>query len=229
MKNKQTLRMSLIIYREESNIHLEDIRCEIRLKRWRGLIMIEFILLSRKGRTDGKFRNLREAGRLDVVYQCILFAFFTSGAIRRDVMFHAILGGPPRPPLHLIIDGRKLENVRTDEQTWEKILRKVLSGGSHPGIYLRKESFQGLLRTMIHRNIFVLEEKGCDIMKVDFRSDPVFILGDHVGLPKKDVTFALRFGTKISIGKKPYLAATCIDIINYLLDLRSGWRREPIS
>jgi len=182
--------------------------------------MIEFILLSRRGRTDGNFRSLREAGRLDVVYQCILFAFFTSGAIRRDVIFHTILGGPPRPPLHLIVDGRKLRDVRTDERSWETILRKALSGSSHPGIYTERESFQGLLRSMRNRNIFVLEEKGQDIRNTDFGADPVFILGDQVGLPKKDEAFALRFGTKISLGKKPYLAATCIDIINYLLDCR---------
>jgi len=182
--------------------------------------MIEFILLSRRGRTDGNFRILREAGRLDVVYQCILFAFFTSGAIRRDVIFHTILGGPPRPPLHLIIDGRRLRNVRTDERSWENILRKVLSGDSHPGIHTERESFQGVLRSMRDRNIFVLEEKGQDIRDIDLGADPVFILGDQVGLPKKDEAFALRFGTKISLGKRPYLAATCIDVINYLLDCR---------
>jgi len=188
--------------------------------------MIDFILLSRRGRTDGKFKSLRDAGRLDVVYQCILFAFFTSGAIRRDVIFHAILGGPPNPPLHLRIDGRELRNVRTDERTWERILRKVLSGGSHPGIKIERRSFQDLIRSLSNREIFILEEKGQDVINMDFGSNPVFILGDQIGLPKKDEMFALRFGTKVSLGKRPYLAATCIDIINYLLDLRVK-REEP--
>ncbi len=190
------------------------------------MVMIDFILLSRRGRTDGRFRSLREAGRLDVVYQCILFAFFTSGAIRRDVAFHAILGGPPKPPLHLMIDGRELRNVRTDERTWERILRKVLSGGSHPGIKVERRSFQDLVRSLSNREIFILEEKGQDVMNVDFGFNPVFILGDQIGLPKKDEMFALRFGTKVSLGKRPYLAATCIDIINYLLDLKVE-REEP--
>jgi len=188
--------------------------------------MIDFILLSRRGRTDGRFKSLRDAGRLDVVYQCILFAFFTSGAIRRDVIFHAILGGPPNPPLHLRIDGGELRNVRTDERTWERILRKVLSGGSHPGIKIERRSFQDLIRSLSNREIFILEEKGQDAMNVDFGSNPVFILGDQIGLPKKDEMFALRFGTKVSLGKRPYLAATCIDIINYLLDLKVE-REEP--
>jgi len=73
---------------------------------------------------------------------------------------------------------------------------------------------------MRDRDIFVLEEKGLDIRNVDLGANPVFVLGDQVGLPKKDEAFALRFGNKISIGKKPYLAATCIDVINYLLDSR---------
>ena len=180
--------------------------------------MIEFILLSRKGRTDGKFRSLREAGRLDVVYQCLLMAFFTSGALRRDVMFHAVLGGPPRPPVHLVFDGRSLRDVRTDERTWETIFRKILSGGFHPGVELRKESFQDVVKAKKH--VFVLHERGEDISKVDFGDNPVFVMGDHVGLPRKDEKFALRYGTKISLGRKPYLAATCVDILNYLLDRR---------
>jgi tRNA (pseudouridine54-N1)-methyltransferase len=180
--------------------------------------MIEFILFSRKGRTDGNFRNLREAGRLDVVYQCLLTAFFTSGAIRRDVVFHAVLGGPPRPPLHLIFDGGILRDVRTDERTWEEIFRKVLSGGLHQGIELRRESFQEILKTK--QNIFVLEEGGEDIINVKLGENPVFVLGDQVGLPRKDEKFALRFGKKISLGKKPYLATSCVDIVNYVLDSR---------
>ena len=178
--------------------------------------MIEFILFSRRGRTNGNFRTLREAGRLDVVHQCLLTAFFTSGALRRDVVFHAVLGGSPHPPVHLIFNGASLRDVRTDEKTWEEILRKVLSGGVHQGIELRRESFQEVLKSK--QNVFVLEESGEDILKVKLGENPVFVLGDQVGLPSQDERFALRFGIKISLGKKPYLAASCVDIINYILD-----------
>ncbi len=185
--------------------------------------MIEFVLFSRKGRTDGNFRNLREAGRLDVVYQCLLLGFFTSGAIRRDVIFHVILGGPPRPPVHLVFDGRHLTDIRTDERTWEDLFRKILSGGSHPGVELKRESFQELVKELAgtERRIFILEEKGEGISEVEFGNNPAFVLGDHVGLPRKDESFALRYGTKISLGRRAYLAATCVDVINYLLDSRA--------
>ncbi len=187
--------------------------------------MIEFVLFSRRGRTNGNFKTLREGGRLDVVYQCILFSFFTSGAIRRDVLFHAILGGPPRPPIHLTVDGRILRDVRTDEKTWEEILSKILSGGSHPGISVDRKSLQELLKGK--SNVFVLEEKGVNISTVNFGKDPVFVLGDQVGLPKKDEKFLLRKGRKVSLGKRPYLAATCIDVINYLIDVQIEHKSMP--
>lgn len=186
--------------------------------------MIEFILFSRKGRTDGNFKSLREAGRLDLVYQCLLMAFFTSGAIRRDVVFHVILGGPPTPPIHLVFNGMQLRDVRTDERTWEAILRNILSGRVHPGVEIRRESFQSLLRKKV--NVIVLEEKGKHITDIEIGKNPVFVLGDQVGLPRKDEKFALRYGRKVSLGKKTYLAATCIDIINYFLDLRFNVRAQ---
>jgi tRNA (pseudouridine54-N1)-methyltransferase len=116
------------------------------------------------------------------------------------------------------VDGRVLRDVRTDEETWRKLLSKTLSGGSHPGIHADKTSLQELIRA--RQNIFVLEEKGADVWRVRFGENPVFVLGDQVGLPKKDEKFILRHGRKVSLGKKPYLAATCVDVVNYLADLQ---------
>lgn len=183
--------------------------------------MREFILFSRTGRTDSRFHSLMEGGRLDVVYQCILMSLFRSHAIRRDVTFHAILGGPPSPPLELVVDGGELSDVRTDERTWEDILRKVLSGRTHPGIHVRKNSLQNLVKEK--KNIFVLEESGESIKTIDLGENPVFVLGDQVGLPKKDEEFVLRYGKKVSIGEKAYLASACVCIINYILDQRESF------
>ncbi len=180
--------------------------------------MREFIIFSRTGRTDPRFHSLREAGRLDVVYQCILMSLFMSHAIRRDVVFHAILGGPPKPPLELAVDGGTLRDARLDEKTWEDILRNVLSGRTHPGIQVKKKSLQELVKEK--SNIFVLEESGESIKTIDMGLNPVFVLGDQVGLPKKDEEFVLRYGKKVSLGGRAYLASACIGIINYILDQR---------
>jgi len=179
----------------------------------------EFILYSRLGRTDSNWSNLHDAGRLDIVYECAVASLFLSHAIRKNTTFHTILNGPPNPPVHLKIEGASLYNVRTDQQTWTQILKKVLSGKPHPGISLSKTSFEALIKTKANKSqIYVLEEGGKDISTIAIGENPVFVLGDHVGLPKKVESFALRYGKKISLGKQPYLAASCITILNYLLD-----------
>lgn len=181
----------------------------------------EFILYSRMGRTSPTFKDLHDAGRLDIVYECAVASLFLSHGIRKNVVFHAILGGPPSPPLHITVHGATLFDVRTDQKTWEKIMRKVLSGGRHPGITIDKTSFEALVKEKAKQGtVYILEEGGRDIFEVKVDEKCIFVLGDHVGLPKRVEDFALRYGEKISLGKQPYLAASCITILNYLLDRR---------
>jgi tRNA pseudouridine-54 N-methylase len=56
------------------------------------------------------------------------------------------------------------------------------------------------------------------LAEVSIVENSLFVLGDHVGLPKRAEDFVLRFGEKISLGKTPYLATSCITVINYMLD-----------
>jgi tRNA (pseudouridine54-N1)-methyltransferase len=181
----------------------------------------EYILYSRTGRTDQNWTNLHDAGRLDIVYECIVASLFLSHGIRKNVVFHAILNGPPSPPVHIAIRGDQLYDARTDLDTWQHIIKKILSGKSHAGIATSKTSFEALLKAKAETaRVYVLEEGGIDIAQTEFSENPVFVLGDHVGLPKKAEAFALRYGEKISLGRHPYLAASCITVLNYLLDRR---------
>jgi len=182
----------------------------------------QFMLFSRLGRTDSSFQNLHDAGRLDIVYECIVTSLFLSHGIRRDVTFHAVLNGPPNPPLHMKIEGDSLYDVRTDADTWLNILRKVIAGKQHPGISVDKTSLEALLKAESETHqVYVLEEGGKNVADVNLSRQAVFVIGDHVGLPRNVERFALRFGEKISLGKQPYLAASCITIINYLLDCKA--------
>jgi tRNA (pseudouridine54-N1)-methyltransferase len=211
-----------MFFRFVGTIRVEEQTITLRKtsSKWR-LLMREFILYSRKGYTGSSFDNLRDAGRLDVVHECVVASLFLSHGLRRNVAFNAILSGPPNPPLHLKVDGQTLYDVRTDQKTWEDIIRKVLSGGNHPGISLQKTSFEALLKEKAEGGrIFVLEEGGKDIEVVEMDDRPVFVLGDHIGLPKTVESFALRYGEKVSLGKQPYLAASCITILNFMMDKR---------
>jgi tRNA (pseudouridine54-N1)-methyltransferase len=177
------------------------------------------MLYSRKGHTDGNFTDLRNAGRLDVVHECIVASLFLSHGLRRDVVFSAFLTGPPLPPLCLRVDGTSLYDVRTDQETWQEILRKVLSGKPHPGVSTSKTSFEELIKERSKEGeIFVLEEKGRDFELMKGTDHPIFVLGDHIGLPRTVENFVLRYGEKISLGRQPYLAASCITVLNFILD-----------
>jgi tRNA (pseudouridine54-N1)-methyltransferase len=104
-------------------------------------------------------------------------------------------------------------------ETWQQILKKTLAGKTHPGISKDKTAFETLMKTKAQTHqIYVLEEDGKNSNDIVFPDNSLFVLGDHVGLPKRAEEFALRFGEKISLGKTPYLAASCITIINYTLD-----------
>ena len=166
---------------------------------------------------------MHDAGRLDIVYECIITSLFLSHGLRRDVNFNAVLNGPPNPPIHLKIIGEQLYDVRTDIDTWKAILQKALNGRPHPGVTVQKNSFENLVKTKVETNkIYLLEEHGKNISEIELAENPLFILGDHVGLPRNAERYAMRYGTKMSLGKKPYLAASCITVINYLLDMQEG-------
>lgn len=185
----------------------------------------QFVLYSRLGRTGSDFAGLHDAGRLDIVYECAVASLFLSHGLRRDVVFHTVLNGPPRPPVHLRVEGASLRGVRTDQQAWEQVLKSVLSWKPHPGVSVSRLGFEGLLKTFAGKSpVYVLEEGGEDVSSFDLGLDAVFVLGDHVGLPKKVEQFALRYGQKISLSRQPYLAASCITVLNYLLD-----RKEETS
>jgi tRNA (pseudouridine54-N1)-methyltransferase len=163
--------------------------------------------------------SLRDAGRLDIVHECIIASLFLSHGLRKNVVFHAMLSGPPTPPLHVEIDGMTIRDVRTDQETWKAILQRVLAANTHPGITADRTSFEALLKAKAsQRQVYILEEGGKPIESSDISQNPIFVLGDHIGLPKTVENFALRHGEKISLGRQPYLAASCITILNYLLD-----------
>ena len=171
------------------------------------------------GKTNPYWNSLHDAGRLDIVYECIVSSLFLSHGLRRDTTFNAVLNGAPSPPIHLQISGAELYDVRTDIETWQTILKKALSGKAHPGVTTDKSGFEALLKDKAQtRTVYVLEEGGRNLVDTELAENPIFVLGDHVGLPKKAESFALRFGEKISLGRQPYLAASCITVLNYTLD-----------
>jgi tRNA (pseudouridine54-N1)-methyltransferase len=187
--------------------------------------MRTFVLYARKARTDSNFRldDLISAGRMDLVCRCISSALWLSHNAREDTRLFVVLNGPPKPPVTICFQGSKLSKVYVDEMTNAKWIKKILSmkfGKEWLEIEATKvarKSFQEVLSELEGKN-YVLHEKGEFIENISIDENPIFVLGDQVGLPVAEEKFALRKGEKISLGKRIYLASSCISIINWACD-----------
>ncbi|MBN2203275.1 MAG: tRNA (pseudouridine(54)-N(1))-methyltransferase TrmY [Candidatus Aenigmarchaeota archaeon] len=189
--------------------------------------MRSFLLYSRKGRTDSKFEEekLVEAGRMDLVCRCIPAALWISHKARDDTKLFVNLNGPPRAPTTICFDGSKLVKVYVDEKMNARWIKKLLEAKygkdwlDVKGSLVAKKSFQDIIKET-KSNVYVLHEKGTPIEDVELKENPMFVMGDQIGLPGKEEGFALRKGEKISIGKNAYLVSNCIANLNWVCDQR---------
>ncbi len=187
--------------------------------------MREFIYYSSKAKTSGNFNldDLRKAGRMDIVCNVIISAFFISHKLRQDVKLHLIFTGPPNPPMHLEFMSDKDMPISKKDVAGliKRMLYKVKQGKKNkvfPGCYIEKKSFQKLLKELKQqgKEIFIMDKRGKDIRELgkDLK-DGVFVIGDHNGLPKKEIK---RYKNKISVGPNILFASQTIIIINNELD-----------
>lgn len=189
--------------------------------------MRTFVLYARKARTDSNFKlnDLINAGRMDLVCRCISSALWLSHNVREDTRIFVVLNGPPKPPVTIWFQGSELLKVYVDEMTNAKWIKNILSlkFGKEwlevSGSKVSRKSFQEVLTELNGKN-YVLHEKGENIENVELDENPIFVLGDQIGISRVDEKFALRRGQKISLGKEVYLASSCISIVNWILDQR---------
>ncbi len=190
--------------------------------------MREFIYYSTKARTSGNFQtdNLMKAGRMDIVCNFIIAAFFISNKMREDVKLHLIFTGPPNPPMHLefIFDSEMPISKKDVAGLIKRMLYKVQPGKKtnvFPGCFIEKKSFSQLVKELESegKTLFIMDKKGENIrkMKDEEFKDAVFVIGDHEGLPKKETKILKN---RISVGKPIYFASQTITIINNELDYR---------
>lgn len=187
--------------------------------------MRHFIVYARKAVTSPNF-SLDDlpgsGGRMDLVARCITSALWISHALRRDSCIHVVAYGRPHPPVVISFYGDSLRDVSPDERNIASWIQKSLAREKrNQGITVRKISFQQLIEELAAEGVFfyLLHEKGRDIRDVEPKEDSVFVLGDHVGLPRKEEKFVERFEhEKVSLGTTSYLASQCITVLHYELD-----------
>ena len=189
--------------------------------------MREFIYYSQKARTSGNFGDdLMKAGRMDIVCNVIIQAFFISNKTREDVHLHLIFEGQPNPPMHLEFISNK--DMSISKKDVGGLIKRMLykcndknKNEVFPGCFIEKKSFSALLKELEadKKDICVLDSKGKKIRELNNSQleKSVFVIGDHEGLPKKELN---RYKYRISIGPLTYFASQTFIIIHNELDIR---------
>ena len=191
--------------------------------------MREFVYFSQSARTSGNFdtNELMKAGRMDIAIHSFIQGVFLSHGFRKDMIFHFIFYGQPDPPKHIAIQVKDdLEISKKDVGNLiKKILYKYKPGKNtevFPGCFIEKKNFFNLIEEMQKegKEIFLLDKKGEDIRKTKISDNCVFILGDHEGLPKKEVKRLKEMVNLVSVGDKMYFASQTVAVVNNELDYR---------
>ncbi len=169
------------------------------------------------------------AGRMDILCRCVAQALFISHGIRRDSEIYLLLLGKPDPPKALKILGSEVRYMAPDERNIGGLIRKALKVKvdkdwrlSTPGIYIARKGLRDLLEELSFRfdRIVYLREDGVDIREIacDLR-DPLFILGDHIGIKEEEEKIVLEYAdTIVSLSPLSLQADQCIVITHYELD-----------
>jgi tRNA (pseudouridine54-N1)-methyltransferase len=166
------------------------------------------------------------AGRMDIMCRCIAQALFISHGVRKDVEIYLLLcGGTPFRAVRVC--GGEIRNMAPDERNIAGLIRKALKNSSRrwkrssPGIYTATMDFDELINELIMKySIYYLREDGEKIQNVvsDLRN-PLFVLGDHLGLSHEMEKVVLKHAEKVlSLSKVSYQADQCILITHYELD-----------
>jgi len=191
--------------------------------------MRHFVYFSKNAVTTGNFNTneLMKAGRMDIVIHVIIASFFLSHGFREDVKMHLVFYGPPNPPRHIEIKiTKELEISKKDiGNLIKKILYKYKEGKKtevFPGCFIEKKSFLNVIEELENqgKKIFVLDKKGESLRDVKIPKESVFVLGDHDGLPKKELKRLKKSSKSISIGPKVYFASQVVSVLNNELDIR---------
>ena len=191
--------------------------------------MKHFVYFSPKASTSGKALSgdLMKAGRMDIAIHSLIQGLFLSHDFRRDVIFHFVFHGMPDPPKHIEIQVK--DDTPISKKDVSKIIQKMLykynegkKNEIFPGCFVEKKSLLKVIEKLEEQGneIFILDKKGENIRETDIKDNCVFVVGDHEGLPKKELKRLKQIATLISVGPYVYFASQVVAVINNELDAR---------
>lgn len=196
--------------------------------------MRTFVIRARKGST--RWEKIRASigtkEHFEVVAHSVINAFFISNGFRDDVEVYIVLDSSEDFPRTIKLSGGEgLSIAGFHEDAVLDVIEKALKDSRGlqkdatqeiaPGLQICGFGFDRLIgNLLVDRPVYLLEPKGEDIRTISFELDPVFVLSDHLAMPKKSIKGFKGKGLKsISLGKKMLFASQCVVLINHELDL----------
>ena len=189
--------------------------------------MRHFIYFSRYAQTSGNFKELMQAGRMDIAIHVIIASLFVSHGFRDDVKIHLVFYGSPDPPKHIEMQVKPGLDISKKDVAGliKRILYKYKPGKKtevFPGCFVEKKSLINVIEELLDEGnkVFLLDRKGEDIRDADIGNNCAFILGDHIGIPKKEMSRIKKIVDTVSVGSKTYFASHVVAVVNNELDRR---------
>ena len=197
--------------------------------------MRQFVYFSGSAATSGNALSkysegegsLMKAGRMDIAIHSLIQGVFLSHGFRKDCKFHFVFYGQPDPPKHIEIQIK--DDTEISKKDVGNLIKKILykykpnqKTQVFPGCFVEKKSFLAVIEELIKESneIFILDKSGEDIRKATISENCIFILGDHEGLPQKELKRLKGYCKGVSVGDKMYFASQTVAVVNNELDYR---------
>ncbi|EKD73019.1 MAG: hypothetical protein ACD_45C00483G0004 [uncultured bacterium] len=195
--------------------------------------MRTFVIRARKGttRSDRIRSSIGTKEHFEVVLHTIMNAFFVSNDFREAVEVYVVLDSSEDFPRTIKLTGN--EGLSLDgfhENATLNVIEKALKNSSQlqknetiviaPGLKISGFGFEKLIQKLLEtRTVYLLDRKGSDIRTTTLAANPVFVLSDHLAMPKNSMKGLKRHGIHLlSLCKKMLFASQCVTIIHYELD-----------
>lgn len=189
--------------------------------------MRKFLVYSQKAHTSPIIRDLKSAGRIDILLHSIVTGLFASNTFREDTELHLVMMGPPTSPRHIFIKFHKDNTIskKNLKKLLEMALRRYKEGETreiHPGVFIDNKDVETIIKEFQEEgNIcYYMNEVGEHIKSIsnDKLENPVFILGDDDGFSKPVKKFLKKNCRRVSLGSQLYFTSQAITILHYELD-----------
>ena len=161
---------------------------------------------------------------MDILCRCVNASLFLSHDLRRDARVYLVMKGGQHPIL-IRFDGAGVRYLSPDERSAASLIKKALEKGaqgfwteSMPGVSIKKGDLGDLLDEL-DRKITYLREDGIDIRVKQLDADPLFVLGDHLGLTDDEEKMIEAHEHEIvSVGPLSLHADHCIVLLHNEID-----------